>query len=366
MLTEKEKKEEINYQIALIKKDKLEDKKGHLTLNERDKIAILFNEGLSIRNIASILGRNASTISRELKRPEAVFYRGKYIGSQTHKKVKEKWQNTHNNRKLNNKHIRKYVIMCLKIGLSPELIAGRLRTKYSFNIYHETIYKFIYSTHNELNLTQYLCRRKFGRISRSIKSKNRYNSTCRKNIIPNRTDIDLRHIEANLRTEFGHFEADSIESPRKSIHTDKNTPKNKKQSCLTVIVDRKTRLTKIEKTESLNSVQTYKSLINALTPYKHLIKSITYDNGHEFTGHEKINKIFKTKSFFCKPHHSWEKGTVENINGIIRRFFPKGTNFDTINEKDIKYVENWINNRPMKVLEFKTPYEKYLELALGS
>ena len=81
--------------------------------------------------------------------------------------------------------------------------------------------------------------------------------------------------------------------------------------------------------------------------------------------HEKINKILNIKSYFCRPYHSWEKGTVENINGIIRRFFPKGTNFDTITEEEIAFVENWINNRPMKVLGYKTPNEKFQELSVA-
>ena len=81
--------------------------------------------------------------------------------------------------------------------------------------------------------------------------------------------------------------------------------------------------------------------------------------------HEKINKILNKKSYFCKPYHSWEKGTVENINGIIRRFFPKGTDFGKISMKQIKYVENWINNRPMKVLGYLTPNEKFEQLSVA-
>ena len=294
MLTKEEKQEEISYQVKLIQKDKLRERKGHLSLTERDKITILYGEGLSIRKIASILDRSASTISRELKRPEAVFYRGKYIGSQTHKHAKEKWLNTHNRPKLSNKRIRKYVIMCLKIGLSPELIAGRLRTKYSFNIHHETIYKFVYSTHNELHLTQYLCRRKLGRIPRDIRSHNKRSYVGTGKNIPNRVDIDLRPIEANLRLEFGHFEADSIESKR--------VRGQKRKSCLTVLVDRATRLTRIRKTASHTSKETVLSIASIKDTICSPIKSITYDNGKEFSKHEIINKILNTVSYFCKPY----------------------------------------------------------------
>ena len=81
--------------------------------------------------------------------------------------------------------------------------------------------------------------------------------------------------------------------------------------------------------------------------------------------HEKINKTLNIKSYFCKPYSAWEKGTVENINGIIRRFFPKGTDFGKISSEQIKYVENWINNRPMKVLNYLTPNEKFAQLSVA-
>jgi IS30 family transposase len=88
-------------------------------------------------------------------------------------------------------------------------------------------------------------------------------------------------------------------------------------------------------------------------------KSITYDNGSENILHVEINKILNTKSYFCRPYHSWEKGSVENTNGIIRRFFPKGTNFDNISTDDITAIENWLNNRPRKCLNYLTPQEVF-------
>jgi transposase, IS30 family len=319
----------------------------HLTAEERDKITILHAQGLSLRNIAKELGRSPSTISRELNRKEAVFFRGNYLGSQTHGNVKRKWIKTHQKHKIINKNLRKYIEQCLKIGFSPETIAGRLKEKYDVNIHHETIYRFVYK--DRTDLAQYLLRRKFGRKPRQKFKKIK----PMKSMIPNRIDIDFRDEKANLRLEFGHFEVDSVESGR--------TRGKKRNSCLTVIVDRTTRKTTILKTASKTSAETNKSITKALKTFK-LIKSITYDNGLEFAKHEEINKSFGTKSYFCKPYHSWEKGTVENINGLIRRFFPKGTNFDTISRRKIEYVENWINNRPMKVLNFKTPNEKFKEL----
>lgn len=102
-----------------------------------------------------------------------------------------------------------------------------------------------------------------------------------------------------------------------------------------------------------------------MKPLSENILSVTHDNGCVFTKHEKINKKLNIKSYFCKPYHSWEKGTVENINRIIRRFFPKGTNFDTKTLKQIKYVEDWINNRPIKVLGYLTPKQKFEQLSVA-
>ena len=121
---------------------------------------------------------------------------------------------------------------------------------------------------------------------------------------------------------------------------------------------RATRYTIIKKTASKTALQTTTSIIEALKPLSNNTISITYDNGCEFSQHEKINKILNTKSYFCKPYHSWEKGTVENINGLIRRFFPKGTDFDKITDEEIAYVEDWINNRPMKIFNYISPKQK--------
>jgi len=322
----------------------------HLSSAERDKITILQGEGLSVRKIAKELGRSPSTISRELNRTEAIYYRGKYIGSQTDKLVKIKWKESHKreNPYLSLRWVQDFIKNNLHYGYSPAIISHLLKENHGISISHETIYIYIYSPKRKL--WHLLLRRPFGRKSRTP-GRFSYHGTGKN--IPNRVDIDLRMPSANDRVEIGHFEADSIESSRKRERTNGN--KQKRSSCLTVLVDRKTRKTIIRKTASKTALQTTTSIIEALKPYKNTIKSITYDNGNEFSWHEKINKTLNIKSYFCKPYASYEKGTVENINGIIRRFFPKGTDFDTITEEEIAYVENWINNRPMKVLNYMTP-----------
>ena len=343
--------------------------KGHLSAKERDKITILYGEGLSIRKIARILDRNPSTISRELKRKEAVYFRGKYIGSQTHINVSIKWKEKHKRGEINNhpfsRAIRRYIKENLKLGYSPQIIAGRLKQKYDISIHHETIYRYIYKTNMKNGLVKYLLRRKMGRISRKIREMNRFTYTGKGKNIPNRIDIDLRPTEANLRLEFGHFEADTIESKKRRIKDKNGRTKFKAGSCLTVLADRKTRAVRIIKTASKTAQATITSIVTVLKPFANNIHSITYDNGLEFSKHEKINESLNIKSYFCKPYHSWEKGTVENINGLIRRFFPKGTDFDNVSDIEIQYVQDWINNRPMKILNYLTPNEKLQELGVA-
>ena len=195
-------------------------KNKHLSADERDKITVLHAQGLSLRKIAKEIGRSPSTISRELNRKEAIFFRGKYIGSQTHKNVRKLWSKRHLRRKIDNMKVRRYIEQCLKLGFSPETIAGRLKEKYDVKIHHETIYRYIYLDRRDLR--QYLLRRKYGRMHR----KSRQRKPMKPNI-PNRTDIDYREEIANLRLEFGHFEIDSVESGR--------TRGQKRNSCLTVI-----------------------------------------------------------------------------------------------------------------------------------
>ena len=129
-------------------------------------------------------------------------------------------------------------------------------------------------------------------------------------------------------------------------------------------MERVSRYTTIRKTASKTALQTTKSIIETLKPLSNNVISITYDNGCEFSQHEKINKELNTMSYFARPYCSNDKGMVENINGLIRRFLPKGTNFDNITDEQIKRIENWINNRSMKILGWKSPNEFFKSVAL--
>lgn len=316
----------------------MKKKYTHLTQEERGQISVLHARRTSVSEIARILCRSKSTISRELNRPTSRFFRGAYLGETSGRNYSIRWSLSHKKARLKNPKIEKYVLRKLKLYWAPERIAGRLKYLYKLNISAECIYQYIYDGHREL--TKYLPRKHMAR-----KKSLQYRKSKKENI-PNRIDIDFRPKEANNRLVFGHFEADCIVSCKGS------------KSALLVLVDRMTRKTKIKKLERKVASLTSSSIVNALSVYNSSqIHSITYDNGCEFSKHENVNEKLECNSYFCKPYHAWEKGTVENINGLIRRFFPKGTNFDNITDEDIIKMENWINNLPMKVLGFKTPNE---------
>lgn len=320
----------------------LQKKYCHLTAKERDKLSVLHSQGKKPAQIARILGRNRSTITRELKRKSTVFFRGVYLSCQSHQNSKNDWKCSHKKTRIQNKRIRKYVIENLQQGWSPELIAGRIKIDLGLTISHEAIYQYIYDGNRDL--VKYLPRKHLAR-----KKKWKYRR-IKRTLIPNRIPIENRPQEANQRIKFGHFEADTIIS-------------RQSKAALLVIADRSTRLVRIKKLARKTAEQASNAIIFALKNFNTInLSTITYDNGSEFCYHEKVNLKLKTKSFFCNPYHSWEKGTVENMNGLIRRFFPKKTDFDKIKEEEIQQVENWINSRPMKCLGFKTPYEKFLEL----
>ena len=235
----------------------------HLSLEERSKISVLQSSGESVRSIARILGRSPSTISRELNRPQVDKFRGNYIASTTHARVQELWKNSHKRQKtiLKQKNVRDFIEKYLQYGYSPAIISHLLEERSCEKVSHETLYIYIYSSPK--GLKKYLLRRKQGRKS---KKNNRFTYMGTGKNIPNRIDISLREELANNRLEFGHFEADSIESCR---------TRGRKKSCLTVMVDRATRMTIIRKTASLTSIQTAKSILKATKPYRNTIKSIT-------------------------------------------------------------------------------------------
>lgn len=310
-----------------------------LTSHERDLIAVHHANGYSLSDIAKMIGRNKSTISRELTRNSSKQTKI-YLPQQAQKRAVKRKKQAAMKEELKCHKIRNFVSNKLKEGWSPAIIAGTLAHDPSnLKISHESIYLYIYKKRPDL--VQHLTRshkKRFKRIPKANKKNNR---------IPHRIPIDQRPDEVNQRSEFGHWEADTAVSNQSTV-------------ALAVLIERTSRYVQIRKIQRNKSEIFSQAVIRRMKRLpRQARRSITYDNGSENACHELINDQLNTDSYFCKPYHSWEKGSVENVIGLIRRFFPKKTDFDKITHKRIKQVEFLLNSRPRKCLGFKTPLEVF-------
>jgi len=313
----------------------------HLSSEERDKIAILRVQGFKPSKIAKIIGRDKSTISRELLRNKSPVY-DCYLPHKADERAKERKRKSGERPRLKNKEVMAYAIEKLKLGWSPELIAGRWSKEHpSVSISHEAIYQFIYNKkqHKEEDLTVYLCRSHRKRLPRGHSRKHR------KSHIPERLSIEQRPQYIAKRKQPGHWEADTVVS-RQSL------------AAVAVMVERTSRIVHLEKIKQKSSRLFSQAIEDRLQLHPPgLRRTITYDNGSENVEHLKTNKRLGTKSYFCNPYHSWEKGSVENAAGLVRRFLPKKTDFAKITQHELKRIECLINDRPKKCLDFQTPLE---------
>jgi IS30 family transposase len=316
----------------------------HLAPNERDQLAVLHGQGLALRAIAQRLGRSASTLSRELrrngyKRPKRPL---RYFPHGAQGRADQRLRKSHRRPRLKNAALHQEVIRRLESRWSPELIAGRLKQIRPDlpPISHEAIYQWIYR--HRPDLVVYLARAHPRRRRRWAALKHRVR-------IPRRISVRERPAAVQARQEPGHWETDLIVGPG--------------SSALQVLVERQSRYTRLsllpQRTASNSRAALTQLLQSIPAPLR---KSITYDNGGENCEHLTLNDDFGLRSYFCEPYHSWEKGTVENTNGLIRRYIPKQTPLGTLSLTSIVQLENWLNDRPRKVLNYQTPREAFQAL----
>lgn len=324
----------------------------HLNIEEREKIQSMMWEKRSIREIAKVIGRSPSSISREMKRNNPAL-RHVYRPRLAETRAQEKRKSRGRKLRLKSGFIRRYVICKLKAGLSPEQIAGRLSIEHpEESISHEAIYQFIYNQvhrkgRGELkpyhhDLRPYLKRRHKRRAQKGMR-------TVQRIFKPRGPSIDDRPKEIEKRKVVGHWEGDSMISRKSTVG-------------LNTLVERKTGLVFITKISNSTARVTRETVVSRLSVLKgQFRKTLTVDNGHENFEYAEITKELNTRCFFAHPYHSWERGTNENTNGLIRWYFPKGTDFATISDESIKAVEDALNNRPRKRLGWKTPLEAFNE-----
>lgn len=313
----------------------------HLTEEQRYAIYTMLQIPMTQKDIAEAIGVHKSTISRELRR-NCDKRSGKYIMDLAQRKAEK--------RKANKRHKEVFtapmqlrVKRLLKRGFSPEQIAGRSKVEGKAIVSHETIYRWIWEDKRSGGTLHKHLRRQ-GRKYAKRGSKN-----AGRGFIPNRIDIDERPPVVELKERFGDLEIDTI------------IGKNHKGAILT-INDRATSRVWIRKLTGKEAVPVAKITAWALRKVKNLIHTITADNGKEFAKHEEIAQKLEINFYFCKPYHSWERGANENTNGLIRQYIPKGTDFSEVTNKQIKRIENILNNRPRKRLGYLTPNEKFKQI----
>jgi len=312
----------------------------HLTKEDRDRIGVMRSEGQSLGYIAKRLNRHVSTLSRELRRNGAPVNTGYYLPHKAHERAVARNTESHQRPRLKEPRIRRYIRSRIEAGLSPELAAGRWsRLHPEQSISHEAVYAWIYKEATDLIP---LLLRHHKRRRRKGEGKKHKTSH-----IPGRIPIEERPKDVLKRKEAGHWETDTAVS-RQSL------------AAIQMTVERKTRLSRLTKLRRKNAYEMNAALTRRLSRVpKKFRKTLTYDNGSENTAHEATNKALGTKSYFCTPYHSWEKGSVENRIGFVRRFLPKKTDFATVSGKRLRAIEYRMNHRPMKCLEYLTPAEAY-------
>lgn len=310
-----------------------------LSFEDRDRIAFLSSRGESVRGIARALNRNPGTISRELKRNSGQLYTNCYLAHRAQQRSAQRKSKSHERERLRDPKLKSYVRRQLSRGWSPERISGRLKALGRGRISHEAIYQWVYTEASELILCLARAHRKRFRRGQTRKRKGLR--------IPSRTPLDERPRSIEQRNQAGHWEADTMVGRDHA-------------SSLQILVERKTRFVRLNKLQANGAAEMRRTLNRSLSRYpKSLRRTITYDNGRENVEHLLVNKVLGTKSYFCQPMHSWEKGSVENAAGLIRRRLPKKTDFAIVPTAQVKRAERWINGLPRKCLGFKTAAEAF-------
>lgn len=307
----------------------------HLTMSERSQIQLLLSMGASIRCIAILLERAPSTISREVRRNKGL--RG-YREVQAHSKAaRRRYEASAVPRKLD-ATLTKQITELIQLDWSPEQVSGRLRTS-GVHISPESIYKLIWEDKaNGGRLYQHL--RRQGKPA----NRSRANSAGR-GCIPGRVDISQRPKIVDEKSRFGDFEADTVIGKGH-------------QGALVTLVDRKTKYTLIEPVSNKTSTAVTTALLKAIARLpKGRVRTITFDNGKEFSAHAEITQLTGASCYFARPYHSWERGINEHTNGLVRQYFKKTQPLDNLSDDEVYKVEAAINNRPRKVLNFLTPKE---------
>jgi len=311
---------------------------SHLTLEERDRLAQLRQQGANQKEIAAALGRNKGTISRELQRNATG---GEYLAGQAQRKSECRRRERPLVRKLDVPEINQAVRAGLSQEWSPQQIAGRLKQAHPDDpeccVSHQTIHAWIKQDEHCAHWESFLRRRG----KRPARRKNTPRPEAAR--IRNRPDV----IEQRLR--LGDFEGDTVLGPPGT-------------GGVATLVDRKSRFTIVVKVRSKDADHVHQKLKQRLKELgEERRHSITFDNGTEFARCHRLEKHLGLKLYFADPGCPYQRGTNENTNGLLRQYFPKGTDFRDISHSQVRATENKLNHRPRACLDFRTPHEVFYE-----
>jgi len=307
-----------------------------LTREQRYQISALRKAGHTQEETAKHVGTSQSTISRELHRnrgptgydPEAAHEKAVTRGQQKSqcRITAEEWQ---------------VVEQKIHQDWSPEQVSERLKREHGIRVSHEWIYQHIYADKaagGELHM----------HLRHPKPYRKRSGGQDRRGKLCNRVDIDERPEIVDRRARIGDWEADTVVAKGR-------------QRYLVTLVERKSRFTLFKPVESKRAAVVREAIVELLAPYQEQTHTITFDNGKEFAEHEQVAAALEADVYFAHPYASWERGTNENTNGLLRQYFPKDSDFSEATEARVAWVHERLNTRPRKCLDFETPETVFRE-----
>jgi IS30 family transposase len=312
---------------------------SQITQEQRYIIETLLNENYSKLEIAERLKKDVSTIYREIQR-NSDKRNNKYRAVLAHRRCEERHSDKNKNQRFTHQ-VKDFVEYWIKQEYSPEQIVGRAKEQGLNCVSHERIYQYIWKDKKQGG-NLYLWLRSQGKIYRK-----RGASKDKRGQIVGRIDIDQRPKSVEERKTIGDLEIDLMIG---AGH----------KGALLTINDRATGMARIRILKSKEATEVNQAIIDALQDWTPFLKTITSDNGKEFAQHQKVSETLQVDYYFAKPYHSWERGSNENMNGLIRQYFPKGMNFQQITDIQVQNAEDKLNNRPRKRFGFKTPNEVFI------
>lgn len=311
-----------------------------ITYEERYTLGLLRREGHTPAEIARILGRHRSTILREVRRNRAASD-GTYRPQLADWYARGRRSRSRRNSRFGPSDYR-IVERLLKKKWSPEQIAGRLRMDGALSISHETIYRYAWNDKAAGgNLYKHL------RCSTKQRRK-RHNSYDSRGRLAGKRHISERPCWVDKRRSIGHWEVDTVVGAGS-------------KDCVATLVERKTGFTMIGKLPDRSKLSMSKRLKTLIRRAERCFKTITADNGTEFHGYESVEHAIPVKFYFATPYHSWERGTNENLNGLLRQYLPKKSNLQGLTQRRCDVIARWLNSRPRKRLGYRTPEECFYD-----